>query len=48
MAYTRQIGSGASYDRMEKLISERLKEGANKKDIDNRMCDLHAKINQGV
>jgi adenylate cyclase len=40
MAFIFQIGSDASRDRLEKLIAERLKPGADKKDIDNRIWDL--------
>jgi adenylate cyclase len=40
MAYSRQIRSTASEDRLEKLISERLKSGANKELIDARIWDL--------
>ena len=35
-----QIGSNASRERLEKLISERLKSGSNKEDIDKRIWDL--------
>ena len=35
-----QIGSNASRERLEKLISERLKPGSNKEDIDKRIWDL--------
>jgi adenylate cyclase len=40
MAFIFQIGSDASRDRLEKLISERLRPGADKKDIDDRIWDL--------
>jgi adenylate cyclase len=40
MARKRSIGLSASEDRLEKLIQERLKPGANKKIIDNRIWDL--------
>jgi adenylate cyclase len=40
MPYVYQIGTGASQDRLEKLIEERLKAGADKKAIDQRIWDL--------
>ncbi len=40
MAYRRVIASTASEDRLEKLIEERLKPGADKKMIDQRIWDL--------
>jgi class 3 adenylate cyclase len=40
MAFTRMISSGASEDRLEKLIEERLKPGAVKDAIDRRIWDL--------
>jgi class 3 adenylate cyclase len=40
MAYRRVIAVGASEDRLEKLIEERLKPGANKELIDQRLWDL--------
>jgi adenylate cyclase len=42
MSYTFQIGasSNASYERLAKLIQERLAKGADKKDIDARIWDL--------
>jgi len=40
MAYRRVIASGASEDRLEKLIEERLKPGADKDMIDQRIWDL--------
>ena len=40
MAYHQTIASSASEDRLEKLIEERLKPGADKKMIDQRIWDL--------
>ena len=40
MPYVRQIGTSASEDRLEKLMEERLKSGANKEQIDARIWDL--------
>ena len=40
MSYTFQIASNASEDRLEKLIEERLKPGANTELIDRRIWDL--------
>jgi len=40
MAYRRVIAVGASEDRLERLIEERLKPGANKELIDQRIWDL--------
>jgi class 3 adenylate cyclase len=40
MAYAVQVKSHASEDRLEKLIAERLKPGADKKLIDERIWDL--------
>jgi adenylate cyclase len=40
MSFIFQIGSDASRERLDKLIAERLKPGANKEDIDNRIWDL--------
>ncbi len=40
MAYRRVIAVGASEDRLEKLIDERLKPGADKELIDKRIWDL--------
>src|SRR5262245_17649842 len=40
MPYVFQVGSSASEDRLEKLIEERLKPGANKEAIDGRIWDL--------
>ncbi|MBI5348262.1 MAG: adenylate/guanylate cyclase domain-containing protein, partial [Chloroflexi bacterium] len=40
MPYTFQIETSASQDRLEKLISERLKPGADKELIDSRIWDL--------
>lgn len=40
MAYRGMIGASASEDRLERLIEERLKPGANKEKIDNRIWDL--------
>lgn len=40
MAYRLVIGSGASEDRLERLIQERLKPGADKELIDRRIWDL--------
>ncbi|MBN2534928.1 MAG: adenylate/guanylate cyclase domain-containing protein [Spirochaetales bacterium] len=40
MSFIFQIGSDASRERLDKLIEERLKPGANKKDIDKRIWDL--------
>ncbi|HRP68096.1 MAG TPA: adenylate/guanylate cyclase domain-containing protein [Turneriella sp.] len=40
MAYRRMIGASASEDRLEKLIEDRLKEGADKEKIDSRIWDL--------
>jgi len=40
MAYRRVIASGASEDRLERLIEERLKPGADKELIDQRIWDL--------
>lgn len=40
MPYFRQVVSSASQDRLEKLIEERLKNGADKKSIDARIWDL--------
>ena len=40
MAYRRVIGTSASEDRLERLIEERLKPGADKEKIDSRIWDL--------
>ncbi len=40
MPYVREIASGSSEDRLEKLIQERLKPGADKAQIDTRIWDL--------
>ncbi len=40
MAYRRVIGASASEDRLEKLIEDRLKPGADKDKIDSRIWDL--------
>ena len=40
MAYKRTIGLGASEDRLENLILERLTKGADKEKIDQRIWDL--------
>lgn len=40
MTYKRMIKAGASEDRLEKLIQERLKPGADKEIIDRRIWDL--------
>lgn len=40
MTYARNVGLSASEDRIEKLIAERLQQGANKEDIDARIWDL--------
>lgn len=40
MAYRRSVAVSASEDRLIKLIDERLKPGANKEKIDNRIWDL--------
>src|SRR5512137_1141380 len=40
MPYAKQVGAGASQDRLEKLIAERLRDGADKKAIDSRIWDL--------
>lgn len=40
MAYRRLIGASASEDRLEKLIEDRLKPGADKETIDKRIWDL--------
>ncbi len=40
MPYFRQIGTSASEDRLEKLMEERLKAGADKDEIDARIWDL--------
>ena len=40
MAFVRQIGSRASEDRLELLIEERLKPGANKERLDKRIWNL--------
>ncbi|TGK33214.1 adenylate/guanylate cyclase domain-containing protein [Leptospira gomenensis] len=40
MSFRRTIGTGASEDRLEKLIQERLKPGADKTNIDQRIWDL--------
>lgn len=40
MTYTRQIGTSASEDRLEKLMQERLRPGADKVQIDARIWDL--------
>jgi adenylate cyclase len=40
MAFTRLISSGASEDRLEKLIEQRLEPGADKRAIDRRIWDL--------
>jgi adenylate cyclase len=40
MAYRRVIGAGASEDRLERLIEDRLKPGADKTKIDDRIWDL--------
>ncbi|HRP68890.1 MAG TPA: adenylate/guanylate cyclase domain-containing protein [Turneriella sp.] len=40
MAYRRMIGANASEDRLEKLIEDRLKPGADKQKIDARIWDL--------
>jgi adenylate cyclase len=40
MPYIYRIGAGASEDRLEKLIEERLRPGVNKEAIDRRIWDL--------
>lgn len=40
MAYRGMIGASASEDRLERLIEDRLKPGADKETIDNRIWDL--------
>lgn len=40
MPYTLQVGTSASLDRLEKLIMERLKPGADKAKVDARIWDL--------
>lgn len=40
MTYARNVGLSASEDRIEQLIAERLRPGANKEDIDARIWDL--------
>ena len=40
MSYVYRIGTGASQDRLEKLIEERLAPGADKEAIDKRIWDL--------
>jgi adenylate cyclase len=40
MAFTRMVSSGASEDRLERLIEERLHPGADKQAIDRRIWDL--------
>ena len=40
MPYVFQIGTSASQDRLEKLIEERIKPGANKDQLDTRIWDL--------
>jgi class 3 adenylate cyclase len=40
MSYTRNVGLSASEDRIEKLIAERLRPGADKAQIDARIWDL--------
>ncbi len=40
MSYRHVIGVGASEDRLEKLIQERLKPGADKEKVDRRIWDL--------
>ena len=40
MAFTRKISTHASQDRLEKLIEERLRAGANKQLVDMRIWDL--------
>lgn len=40
MAYRRVIGASASEDRLEKLIEDRVKAGADKEKIDSRIWDL--------
>jgi adenylate cyclase len=40
MAFTRLISSGASEDRLEKLIEQRLEPGADKKALDQRIWNL--------
>jgi len=40
MAYRRVIGASASEDRLERLIEDRLKPGADKEKIDKRIWDL--------
>lgn len=40
MPFVLQVGISASQDRLENLIAERLKEGANKDEIDTRIWDL--------
>lgn len=40
MAYRRVIGASASEDRLERLIEDRLKPGADKEKIDKRLWDL--------
>ena len=40
MAYRGMIGASASEDRLEKLIEDRLRPGADKDKIDNRIWDL--------
>ncbi|MBI5209434.1 MAG: adenylate/guanylate cyclase domain-containing protein [Elusimicrobia bacterium] len=40
MPFTTQVGAGASHDRLEKLLEERLKPGADKAAVDRRVWDL--------
>src|SRR6266545_4697360 len=40
MAFTRLISSGASEDRLEKLIEQRLEPAADKRAVDRRIWDL--------
>ncbi len=40
MAFKRTVAIGASEDRLEKLIRERLSPGADKQRIDERIWDL--------
>ncbi len=40
MPFRRSIAYSASEDRLQKLIEERLREGANKKEVDQRIWDL--------
>jgi len=44
MAYSGSIITGASEDRLERLIEERLKPGADKEKIDGRIWDLFGEI----